>query len=287
MATQRDFPAHLPQSQERKQPLRPSTQESTQEGSFVEAPLYTWRYGQGEDIYVGLHGWNGDHHSFDTLLPYLPLNASLYVIDLPGCGQSPSLHEWTVEAIAASLRQQWEFMGWKQVTVLGNCSGAILGLSTAQRMPKEAIGRFVLIDTFAWIPWYFLLFLIPVFKWIFYYTAFANPLGRWLTNLSLKNKRKENTDLTQGFRQCSPSVNLAYLRILYQMPDYKEFADVHSVTDIVTGQNTFGAVQKGATLWNQVWPTAQRKVLQGAGHLPIQEAPKALADIVFGSSSTL
>ena len=60
----------------------------------------------------------------------------------------------------------------------------------------EGVGRVVMIDPFADCPWYFRLFLVPWVGPVMYATAFANPVGRWATDLFLREKRKGNVSLT-------------------------------------------------------------------------------------------
>lgn len=247
----------------------------------ANAPLVTHRYGHGKQIVVGLHGWSGDHHSFEPLLAHLPEHVSFYTFDLPGCGDSPRPKRWSMETLSDMLVRQWDALGWEEVTVLGHCSGALLGLHAAQKLGPKRIKRFVMIDAFAYFPWYFQLFLLPGLRWLFYFTAFANPLGRFLTNLSLKDKRTEDSSLTSGFEGVSPIVSLAYLKALREIPGAKSLFSPLNVTEIVYGEKTFDAVRKGAEMWQELWPEAKLHILKGAGHLPIHESTEQLAELAF------
>jgi hypothetical protein len=75
----------------------------------------------------------------------------------------------------------------------GNCSGAILGLLAYEMIPSR-IRRFVLIDPFAFLPWYFKVFVHPSFGRLAYHSPSPTrlALGR---QLSLKNRRAADSDL--------------------------------------------------------------------------------------------
>ena len=54
-----------------------------------------------------------------------------------------------------------------------------------------------------------------------------------------------------------------------------------SPIDIICGERTFGAIKKSVGMWRGVWPNARVFELEGAGHLPIEEATEDLSRIVF------
>jgi pimeloyl-ACP methyl ester carboxylesterase len=249
--------------------------------------MYVERYGAGaRELYFGLHGWSGDHRTFAPLAPHLPEGASLYSADLPGCGQSPapqSLNaEWVAGEIAEAIGNVLDAARPRaQVTLVGNCSGAILGLLAAERI-KERVSRLVLVDPFAYWPWYFRVFVSRSIGRHAYRSTFANPLGRWLTNQSLRSRRTAATDLTHSFGRIDHDVAQRYLALLAGVGGVERFESLRGLpVDIVYGERTFGAVKKSVRVWQSVWPGARAHVLEGAGHLPILEATEQLARIVF------
>jgi len=242
--------------------------------------MFVKRFGQGERVFVGLHGWSGDHTTFAPVARYLPLDATLYSVDLPGCGQSPPPRELTLAGLADEIAAGIATLGSQSITVVGNCSGAILALAALPRI-AERVNRLVLIDPFAFAPWYFKLFVTtPVGKYA-YYSTFANPLGRWITNLSLKRHRTEESDLTGSFRAIDHAVAHRYLQLLTSMDGIADFAWIRHPVDIVYGERTFGAIRRSVEMWRSVWPQARAFELTGAGHLPIEEAPESLSRVIF------
>ena len=231
-------------------------------------------------MFVGLHGWSGDHTTFAPLLPYLPAEASLYSADLPGCGQSPAPVCWELSVIADEIAETISQIEAPQVTLIGNCSGALLGLLAVNRIPNK-FRRLILIDPFAYWPWYFKVFVNPGFGKYAYYSTFANPIGRWLTNRSLKAKRTEDSDLTRSFAAINHDAVYRYLTLLTGIDGIAQFSDLRMEIDIVYGERTFAAIKQSAAMWRSIWPQARCRKLTGAGHLPIVEATAQLSEIIF------
>jgi pimeloyl-ACP methyl ester carboxylesterase len=233
-------------------------------------------YGSGPKLFVGLHGWNGDHRTFLPLVDDLPPGVTFMAVDLPGCGTSPPPARWDLDSITDEIAGCLH----SEATLVGNCSGAILALLAARKAP-ERVNRVVLIDAFAAWPWYFRVFLSPTFGRLAYYTAFANPLGRWLTNLSLASKRKSETDLTRGFAAADHASTYRYLTLLAQAGSAQSFASLSCPVDVLYGARSFAAVRQSARRWAEVWPHARLFELEGAGHLPILEAAPQVKQILF------
>jgi pimeloyl-ACP methyl ester carboxylesterase len=257
--------------------------------------MFIKRYGTGQQLYFGLHGWSGDHLTFAPLEKLLPANAALLSVDLPGFGTSPALREYTLETVSREISKAIKQSG-DQVTVIGNCSGGLLAL-VALDLDAELqrfIKRLVLIDPFAYFPWYFSVFVSSPAGRYAYYSTFANPVGRWLTNLSLKKHRVEGASLTSSFTEVNHALTYRYLQMLYEIGHYTRFHHLRLPIDIVCGEKTFGAIRTSARLWQSIWPQARHFELKGAGHLPIEEAAVRLSEIIFehrigetvGSSAT-
>ena len=248
--------------------------------------MYIERYGTGERIYFGLHGWSGDHTTFAPLRDYLPGEATLYSADLPGYGRSPAPRRWELSAIIDEICACVSSMGLHQVTIIGNCSGGILGVLTAARLSTQ-IERLVMIDPFAYVPWYFKVFVETSFGKYAYYSTFANPLGRWLTNLSLSRHRQPETSLTASFASVNHEASYQYLVLLSQIGGIDQLPQIQTPMEIGYGARTFGAVKKSIVHWQHRYPQARRWELAGAGHLPLAEATEQLSRMIFGAASDL
>ncbi|TNE44645.1 MAG: alpha/beta fold hydrolase [Deltaproteobacteria bacterium] len=254
----------------------------------LSQPMTDWSYrsyGSGPRIFVGLHGWNGNRHSFDSLLPFLPDDVTLIALDLPGYGESKRPAQWHASGIMDAFGEQVASLQLTSFTIIGNCSGGLLGMWLLKDQPTLPVERIVLIDTFGFMPWYFQIFLAPFAGPLFYYSTFANPVGRWLTNRSLQRMQNHNTDMTKSFSQAPVSVPFHYLRLFRDMGDYRSFQHVQTPVDLAYGEHTFGAVKQSIPMWKTLWPDANVLELQGAGHLSVQEAPEPLSRFVFDPSS--
>ena len=247
--------------------------------------MYVEKYGSGEKVYFGLHGWGGDHSTFAPLIKHLPEGAIFYSADLPGYGKSPAPQEWTLASLTSEIVAAIEKINAQRLVLVGNCSGAISGLFAAQVL-QDHIERLVLIDPFAFMPLYFRVFVNPNFGKIAYYSTFANPIGRWLTNISLKNRRTEKSDLTTSFRRVDHEATWQYLNLLAQINSLEQFSDLKMAIDILYGERTFKAVKQSIPMFQGVWSQAQAAELKGAGHLPIVEAAEQLSRIVFQESES-
>ena len=238
-------------------------------------------YGSGSRVYFCLHGWSGDHSTFAPLTRRLPAGATLYSADLPGYGRSPAPRRWELAAITEEIASAIS-AGDSPVTIIGNCSGAVFALLAAERLTGR-VERLILIDPFAYLPWYFKIFLNKRIGRYAYYSTFANPVGRWLTNLSLSKHRAAETNLTESFVSVSHEVAYRYLALLGELDDITRFSRLRLPVDLIYGARTFGAIKESIAMWRGVWPNARCQELAGAGHLPIQEATEQLSEIVFGA----
>ena len=246
--------------------------------------MHIQRFGGGADTFFCLHGWGGSHLTYAPLAPLVPSSVSMYAADLPGYGRSPAPATWSAEAIGDEVAESIARLRGRRVTLVGNCSGAVFGLLAAERRP-DLIARIVMVDAFAFLPWYFKVFVRPGVGPIAYRSTFANPVGRWLTNASLRKRRAADTHLTNSFRGIDHEVSLRYLEALDAIDGISRFRAVSAPVDIVHGERTFAAVKTSVAQWQTLWPHARRFELAGAGHLPIEEATGALASILFGPAA--
>jgi len=233
------------------------------------------------EVVFGLHGWSGDHRTFDALLPSLPPGAGLFTVDQPGFGASGPPVAWDFDAFSAPLLAALDREGIERCTLVGSCAGGIVGLELALRAP-ERFERLVLVDPFAYVPWYFRLLTAGWPGWFFYHATFANPVGRWVTNLALAGQRSEDTDLTGGFEAARHEAAFRYLRLLCSDADASRYAQLELPITMLYGARTFTAVKRSVRMFQALWPQATCHEVAGAGHLPIEEATSQVARLVFG-----
>jgi pimeloyl-ACP methyl ester carboxylesterase len=247
--------------------------------------MYFFRRGKGDWGIVGFHGWSGDHHTFDPLLDQIPEGYAFYALDLPGCGKSGLPQEWEMRSLAREVALELIGLNRQGLTLVGSCSGAIMTAFVARELiqmeKKDWVRRLVMIDPFAFCPWYFQLFLIPVMGPLMYATAFANPVGRGITNLFLWDKRAGHTHLTRDFAGVNHWVVWKYLKMLSECGRPAQFRGLDLPVDIVYGEKTFSAVRKSVLEWREALPQSRIAKLKEVGHLPISEGTKQVAEVVF------
>ncbi|TVR03994.1 MAG: alpha/beta fold hydrolase [Deltaproteobacteria bacterium] len=247
------------------------------------AGVHVHRFGSVADgsPAVGLHGWGGTHETFAPLVPHLPVHRGLVCPDLPGYGRSDEPAAWAWEAVARATHAALVEAGVREgAEVVGSCSGALLALEIGRLRPGF-FGRLVLVDPFAWMPWYFRLFTWPLLGPVAYWTAFENPVGRWITNGALAQRRAAGTDMTGSFAEQRSGTTLAYLRMLRRLQGPAHFRGVAGDIVIVHGERTFSAVRAGLDAWRRALPVRVVVEAPGAGHLPIMEAPSLLSSLLW------
>lgn len=245
--------------------------------------VYFREYGTGDEIMVGLHGWSGDHRSFEPLLPWLPQQVRLLSFDQPGFGQSPPPPEWSIRAIAEPIAQVLERRGVEGLTVIGSCSGAVVGMELSMMLGPR-VKRLVMIDPFMTAPWFFRLFCWGWFGRLCYLSTFANPIGRWVTNRSLADRRTEETSLTEHFREADHDRALGYLRVMCDPGLHRRgYERLDAIGEFVVGGRSFASARRSVDWWRETcWPSASVVTIERAGHMPVHEAADEVADIVFG-----
>lgn len=237
-------------------------------------------WGNGERVFLGVHGWAGNHRTFKPLGDNVPRDARFYSVDLPGYGESPAPKDWNIAYIADELSRITSDITKDALTLVGYCGGAALCILVADKAP-ERVSRLALIDPFAYMPWYFRIFTLGEFGRRAYMATFASARGRKTTNALLRSKRSADTDLTESFKNVNHELTHTVLRAFLEFPPYKTFAELRTAVDLVYGDKSFRAIKHGVELWKELWPHARVYELRNAGHDPIREATPQLLEIVF------
>ena len=167
------------------------------------------------------------------------------------------------------------------VTIIGNCTGGVIGAELAKLVPAQ-VKRLVMIDPFAYAPWYFSIFLKGTFGKTAYKTTFASPIGRFFTNQALRNKRTGKSDLTSSFDRVDHDAAHSFLRMMYEHEGPDRYRDLDIPIDLIVGEKTFNAVKKSSKILKETLRNVRIHTLPGAGHLPIEEQTEAVAKVIFG-----
>lgn len=243
----------------------------------TDVSLHVW--GDGPPRVVGLHGWNGTHATFEPLLPHVPVEtAGLAAVDLPGYGDSPRPVAWELDAVAASVAERLRTVQADTLDLVGSCSGGIVGLELARQLPA-VVDRLVMLEPFAFIPWYLQLFLIPGLGRLAYWSGFGNPVGRGIAEWVLDDEGSD-TDMMASFADRSIDVPYRYLEMFDDLDSPDAYADLPADLVLAFGERTFGAVRRSVDLWTTARPDASVVEIECAGHLLLEDAPGAVADLL-------
>jgi len=238
--------------------------------------LFVRRHGDGDDVWVGLHGWNGTHRTFDPLVEHLPGGVTLLSVDLPGYGTSPPPPEWSLPAVGRAVERTLRRRDVARCSLIGSCSGAVVGLSVARALGDD-LEEFVLLEPFAFIPWYLSLLTAPVVGRWFYRLSFGTELGRRIADAAMADDRDDETDLMASFARTDLEVPHRYLRMFRALEGAEGYADLPGRKHLLFAERTFDAVRRSVDLWREVWPEAERYRISGAGHLLVEDAPEQIA----------
>ncbi len=242
--------------------------------------MYVERHGDGSTKILALHGWAGTHRDFLPLVRHLSPHVQLLIPDLPGHGSTEPPVVWTEEALLAELQA---FTQKEEVRKLvGFCSGAVVALLLAERLPQQ-VRHVIMIDPFAFVPWYFRLFLVKgVGAWA-YRLSFEISLGRWFTNTLLRARQKTEEDFTAAFQSIKQEVALNWLSLLSEVGTPARFSSLPLSVDIIYGEHTFRAVQESVRQYHNAFPHARIFTLSDVGHLPLVKGAREIAQLIFSN----
>ena len=232
-----------------------------------------------EKIIVGIHGWGGTNKTFLPIEERVNNQFTMINFDLPGYGKSEKPKNWDMNEIVNSLANEINKLTNQKIDILGNCSGALISILLS-KSKKIKVNNLFLIDPFSKAPWYFKIFTNRLIGDYAYSITFQNPLGRIFTNLSLKKKRKEDTDMTSSFKNVDKETSINYLKMLINLEGTDVMEDINCKPIIINGENTFKDAIKSVDYFSNIWSNLKVIKIKNAGHLPIEEAAEEIIDIM-------
>jgi pimeloyl-[acyl-carrier protein] methyl ester esterase len=247
--------------------------------------MYVKVYGSGDRQYMCFHGWGGDHREFVPLARRAPSRVRLHCVDLPGYGQSARPAKWDMKAITQEALVYLDEKEIPSATMIGFCSGIGPAL-TMGAMAPDRVERIVMIDPFAFLPWYFKIFLWGAVGRISYASAFQSPIGRKITDAILKRLQTSDADFTNAFTELDHDVTLRYLQILHRIDIQTEYAGLQVRIDVLYGEHTFVAVRRSVQIFKNLLPQIKTHELADVGHLPMIKGARQLAAAIFEKPAT-
>ncbi len=242
------------------------------------------RVGQGSPL-VLLHPLGADRHVWNSLAPFLATRRELISIDLPGFGESPALDRQvpTPRALAMAVAEHLAAIGVERPHVAGNslggwvalelglsgAAGSVSGIAPAGLWPEPLVPKAAIAHRLARD-------LLPAARW-----CAGTRLGRSvLFSSAVAHPRRV------------PAAAARQLVRAYAMaPDFVRVNDAMRA-------GRFEGLERIRCPVTLVWPDHDRLirrpvwvpdrirnvVLSDAGHMPMWDAPAALADVLIGAS---
>ena len=250
----------------------------------IPATLAQQRTGRGSPL-VLLHPLGADRHVWDSLVPFLAARRELIAIDLPGFGESPALDGQvpTPRALAAAVADHLAAMGVARPHVAGNSlggwvalelglsgvAGSVSGIAPAGLWPEPLVPKAAMAHRVARA-------LLPAARW-----CVATRSGRSV--------------LLSGAVAYPSRVPAAAARQLVSA--YALAPDFVRVNNAMRAAR-FEGLERIRCPVTLVWPGHDRLirrpvwvpdrirnvVLSDAGHMPMWDAPQALAQVLIDAS---
>ncbi len=248
------------------------------------ATLVHHRTGHGSPL-VLLHPLGADRHVWDSLAPLLAARRELIAIDLPGFGESPALAGQmpTPRALAAAVAEHLRAIGVQRPHVAGNSLGgwvalelgllgearSVTGIAPAGLWPEPLLPKAAIAHRLART-------LLPAASWC----VGTRPGRSMLLSSAVAHPRR---------------VPAAAARQLVQA--YALAPDFVRVNDAMRARR-FEGLERIRCPVTLVWPDHDRLirrpvwvpdrirnvVLSDAGHMPVWDAPQALAEVLLTAS---
>ncbi|WP_176593762.1 alpha/beta fold hydrolase [Sphingobium sp. EM0848] len=239
--------------------------------------------GRGPRHLLALHGWFGDHRSFDPLLPHFSEDDwSLALMDQRGYGLSGDrAGPYDVATIAADALALADHLGWDSFAVAGHSMGG----KAALRVAAEAPGRVEALVGIA-----------PVWAGaapfdadalaLFRSAARDNGAREMIIRHSTSDRLSDAlyADLVRDSERTASIEAFAAYFESWALDDFTALADGLPVpAQVIVGRfdQAITAELVDAT-WRRHLPSCDLLVLENAGHYPMQEDPSALAAAMIG-----
>jgi pimeloyl-ACP methyl ester carboxylesterase len=250
------------------------------------ATLAHHRTGHGAPL-VLLHPLGADRHVWDPLVPHLASRRELIAIDLPGFGKSPPLGGQvpTPRALAAAVAEHLAAIGVERPHVAGNslggwvalelglsgAAGSVTGIAPAGLWPEPLVPKAAIAHRLARA-------LLPAARWC----VATRPGRSVLFSGAVAHPHRIPADAARQLVRA-----------------YARAADFIRVNDAMRA-GRFEGLERIRCPVTLVWPDHDRLirrpvwvpdrisnvVLSDAGHMPMWDAPQALAEVLVDASDS-
>jgi len=237
-------------------------------------------HGAGAEHVIVMHDWNGDHTTYDAMIPYLDGAAFTYAfVDLRGYGKSREVSgEFTCAEISRDCLQVADELGWQRFHVMGH---SMTGMAT-QRIAADAPDRIKSAIAICPISAAGSQIDETIFAFFASTTENDDAFRRLIKYVSSGLSDQWVNEKLQHCRQrVSPDCRLGYLTMLAKTNFADEVRDLKTPYLVVVAANDPGIGEAAMTKTFLAWhPNAELVVIPNCGHYPMQECPRYLATVI-------
>lgn len=230
---------------------------------------------------VFFHGWIGNEDTFGPCHAAFARHYTVYRPAWPGYGNSHPLPEISIEALVEIGRRFILATGDPPVTLVGNCLGGNIAMELLRRYP-ELVNRLVLIEIYAFMPWYLHLLLIPLLNVLLFKLLLSSTKGFHILN-SLMTTRVAAAGngiryIEEGFHRTSTGTAIDFIRAVNRFekryrPLYREQFRTDVPTIYVEGGRNFKPISTFRETAHIYFRNLAVVSIPESLHVPIAEQP--------------
>jgi len=244
-----------------------------------------------------LHGFGESRYTWRFITKPLSKKYHLVTVDLKGFGESPKTEDedYSVYDQAKLIENFIEKRGLKNLTIVGRSFGGgvalVLALMQEKKMFKHNINRLILINTMSYkqhLPSMMWLLQKPIIGYLGIHLLSADTIALEAYNFAFSNDKLIPKDsVTQSAKMIDlPNAKYAYKQTVdYIIPDdiakvEKEYKDIKLPTLIIWGKDDVSIPYRFGKRLHKDISNSQLVILKGVGHMPQEESPKRVIDII-------
>ncbi|MFF4625166.1 alpha/beta fold hydrolase [Nonomuraea jabiensis] len=272
-------------------------------GHFVEvrppglAPMTVAyeRRGTGEPV-VLLHGIGSNRQAWDAVMPLLTVEREVITVDLPGFGDSPDLPDGLphdLPTVVASLGAVFSALGLKRPHVVGHSMGGLIALRLGQAGLARSVTAVAPAGFWSHAERWYALTVLNAARQI---ARLPEPVTAWLSQTILGHAVLTGTLYMRADRS-TPEAVVASLRALRQAAGFQATVRAGRARDLFVGDIpdlpvtlAWGTADRvlparQAARAAAMIPMARMMWLPRCGHVPMNDAPQLVAQIILRATA--
>lgn len=230
---------------------------------------------------VFFHGLIGNEDTFGLCHVDFASRYTVYRPAWPGYGNSSPLPDFSIEDLVEIGRNFILSIGHTPVTLVGNCLGGNVAMELARLYPNM-VKRLILIELYAYFPWYFYLLLVSGLNKILYRIVFKTSICFNLLNSFMPLQQTNGYNgwmyTWEGFNRTRVESALDFLKAIRRFSKkmykvYKESYRTNLSVIYVEGGRSFGPVKDFIDLARLCFHNLTIVGIPESLHNPVVEQP--------------